>query len=243
MGVQEKQSQKGMGVQEKQSMVNGAIFDMDGLMYDTERLWDTFWPPVCERLGLNAPPADFYTNVRGLTGEALLRRVEEYYPGWNARRLIEETWQTAARVFSRPVPCKPGLFELLEWLRQHKVLCAVASSSPRAMVQRNLDNTDATPYFRVIIGGEDVHHSKPDPEAFLLAAQKLGVPIRDCLILEDSHNGVRAGHASGGKTVMVPDLMPVTQEMRSLYDACCQSLLEVRDRLQAGTLLEGELRQ
>ena len=217
-------------------MVSGVIFDMDGLMFDTERMWDTFWGPVCDRLGLAHPPAQFYSSGRGLAGESLLRHVQEYFPGQDVQRLIDLTWQQAAEAFTRPVPCKPGLFELLGWLREHHIPCAVASSTLRAMVQRNLDNTGVTPYITAVIGGEDVHRSKPDPEAFLLAAKALGVPITECLVLEDSHNGVRAGHASGAKTVMVPDLMPVTDEMRALYDDCCQSLLEVRDKLAAGAL-------
>ena len=217
-------------------MVHGVIFDMDGLMFDTERMWDTFWPPVCDRLGLPLPPPQFYASGRGLAGANLLRHVEEYFPGENAQRLIDETWQQAAAAFARPVPCKPGLFELLDWLKEHDIPCAVASSSPRAMVQRNLDNTGAAPYIRAVVGGEDVHRSKPDPEAFLLAAARLGVPIAECLVLEDSHNGVRAGRAAGAVTVMVPDLMPVTDEMRSLYTACCESLLQVRDLLAAGAL-------
>lgn len=217
-------------------MVNGVIFDMDGLMFDTERMWDTFWLPVCDRLGLPYPPESFYSTGRGLAGENMNRHIEKYFPGQDPQLLLDGAWQAAAEAFARPVPCKPGLFELLDWLKEHGIPCAVASSSPRAMVQRNLDNTGAAPYIAAVIGGEDVRRSKPDPEAFLLAAKALGVPIGECLVLEDSHNGVRAGHAAGAKTVMVPDLMPVTDEMRGLYTACCESLLDVRDLLAAGKL-------
>lgn len=217
-------------------MVRGVIFDMDGLMFDTERMWDTFWPPVCARLGLPEPPKHFYSGGRGLAGANLLRHVEEFFPGQDAQRLIDLTWQQAAEAFSRPVPCKPGLKELLQWLQTRGIPCAVASSSPIAMVRRNLENTGTARYIAAVTGGEEVTHSKPDPEIFLLAAGRLGVPIAECLILEDSHNGVRAGRAAGAKVIMVPDLMPVTDEMRRLYDFCCPDLFAVRDLLAAERL-------
>lgn len=90
-----------------------------------------------------------------------------------------------------------------------------------------------THYFKTLASGQQVTHSKPDPEIFLLAAQQLGVEPARCLVLEDSYNGVRAGAAGGFVTVMVPDLLPADDEMRSLYTAECKSLTEVLERLKA----------
>ena len=218
-------------------MVHGVIFDMDGLMFDTERLWDTFWAPACRDLGLQPPTdPDFFALGRGLAGADTLRHVEKYIPGCDAQRLVEEVWRVGEAALAAGVPCKPGLRELLDWLRAQGIPCAVASSSPREMVERNLQNTGVAPYFAAVVCGADVRRSKPDPQIFLLAAEKLGVPIADCLVLEDSHNGIRAGHASGAVTVMVPDLMPVTDEIRTLYTACCHDLGEVLALLKAGRL-------
>ena len=112
----------------------------------------------------------------------------------------------------------------------------MVSSSSETVIRRNLDNWGLGHYFRAIVAGEMVSRSKPDPASFLLGAEKLGIEPASCLVLEDSHNGVRAGAAGGFVTVMVPDLMPVTDEMRGLFTMECASLFEVLDKLKAGEL-------
>ena len=113
---------------------------------------------------------------------------------------------------------------------------AVASSSREAMIRHNLDVWGLTQDFTAIVSGQHVAHSKPDPEIFLLTAQKLGVEPSRCLVLEDSYNGVRAGAAGGFVTVMVPDLVPADDEMKRLYTMECASLEEVLEKLKAGEI-------
>ena len=194
-------------------MVKGVIFDMDGLMFDTERMWDTFWAPCLEKRGLPAPPPDFYTGCRGLAGENLKRHLKEYYPQIDPQKLLDDVWAYGARQLAAGVPCKPGLKELLAWLEQVGMPRIVASSSPR---------------------GIDVPRSKPDPAIFLEAARRLDLDPKDCLVLEDSFNGVRAGAAAGAVTIMVPDLAQPDEEIRRLYTHCCRDLLEVLDLLKTG---------
>ena len=95
--------------------VKGVIFDMDGLMFDTERIWDTFWVPCCRKLGLPDPPQAFYSGGRGLAGDGLRAHIAEFY-GSAAGELLEEVWRYGDEQFDRGVPCKPGLKELLEYL-------------------------------------------------------------------------------------------------------------------------------
>ena len=199
-------------------MVKGVIFDMDGLMFDTERLWDTLWEPACAALGLPLP-ADmekFRAGGRGLAGDNLRRHVDER--------------------FARGVPCKKGLKELLATLEDMGLPRIVASSSPRNMIEMNLQTTGTARYFLDVVSGTEVAHSKPAPDTFLVAAKKLHLDPHDCLVLEDSFNGVRAGRAAGCVTVMVPDLMQPTEEIAQLYDRKCEDLLEVRDLLIEGKL-------
>lgn len=218
-------------------MVKAVIFDMDGLMFDTERLWDTLWEPACKELGLPLPPdmAKFQAGGRGLAGDNLRRHVAQYIPG-DPQKVLDKVWQLANERFAQGVPCKPGLKELLSYLEDLGMPRIVASSSPRTMIELNLQTTGTARYFHDIVCGNEVKLCKPAPDIFLEAARRIKVDIHDCMVLEDSHNGIRAGHASGAETVMVPDLLPVTDEMRSLYDDCCKDLFEVKAKMEQGVL-------
>ena len=219
-------------------MIQGVIFDMDGLMFDTERLWDTLWEPTCQALGIPMPEdtAAFYAGGRGLAGEKLRAHIGRYFPQVDPQKMLDKIWQIGGERFAQGVPCKPGLKELLALLEERGIPRIVASSSPRSMIQQNLQTTGTARYFHDVVCGADVKNSKPAPDIFLEAARRLGLDIRNCLVLEDSFNGVRAGHAAGAVTVMVPDMAQPDAEIHSLYTRCCRDLLEVRDLLQAGAL-------
>ena len=218
-------------------MVKGVIFDMDGLMFDTERLWDKMWEPACKALRLPLPEdlAAFSASCRGLAGDNLRSQVAKYIPG-DPQRLLDKVWQMADERFAQGVPCKKGLKELLTALDDRGMPRIVASSSPRTMIEMNLQNTGTARYFHDVVSGTEVKHSKPAPDTFLLAAEKLHLDPKDSLVLEDSFNGVRAGRAAGCVTVMVPDMMQPTEEIMQLYDRKCEDLLEVRDLLVEGKL-------
>ena len=197
-------------------MINGVIFDMDGLMFDTERMWATFWEPALAALGLEYKEG-LAEAERGTAGETSRNIVRQFYgEDCDANAIIDSLHRVADEEFQKPVPKKPGLDELLAWLEANHIPMAVASSSRVHVIEGN--------------------HSKPDPEIFLLAAEKLGTDPAHTLVLEDSYNGVRAGAAGGFVTVMVPDLLPADDEMRGLYTMECTSLNEVLDKLKTGEL-------
>ena len=218
-------------------MIDGVIFDMDGTMFDTERMWATFWEPALAALGL--PYRDGLAEAaRGTAGVTTRNVVRQFYgPDCDAEAIVDSLHRVADEVFfSAPVPKKPGLDALLAWLKARHIPMAVASSSREAMIRHNLDVWGLTQDFTAIVSGQHVAHSKPDPEIFLLTAQKLDVEPARCLVLEDSYNGVRAGAAGGFVTVMVPDLVPANEEMRGLYTMECASLWEVLEKLKAGEI-------
>lgn len=219
-------------------MIEAVLFDMDGLMFDTERLWDTLWEPACQALGVPMPEdtESFYASGRGLAGQYLQEHVHKYFPQVDPQKMLDKIWQIGDERFAQGVPCKPGLKELLALLEERGLPRIVASSSPRNMIEQNLQTTGTARYFHDIVCGADVEHSKPAPDIFLEAARRLGLDIRDCLVLEDSYNGVRAGHAAGAVTIMVPDLAQPDEEIRQLYTRCCHDLYEVRDLLAADAL-------
>ena len=217
-------------------MIQGVIFDMDGLMFDTERLWDTLWEPTCRALGIPMPEdtETFFAEGRGLAGEKLRAHVQKYFPQVDPQRMLDKIWQIGTERFARGVPCKPGLRELLALLEERGIPRIVASSSPRGMIEMNLQTTGVARYFHDVVCGSDVPRSKPDPAIFLEAARRLDLDPKDCLVLEDSFNGVRAGAAAGAVTIMVPDLAQPDEEIRRLYTHCCRDLLEVLDLLKTG---------
>lgn len=217
-------------------MLQGVIFDMDGLLFDTERIWDTLWPECCRRLGLPLPPEEFYTGGRGMSGKVYADYVQRYFPQADAEEIVALFMQLGEERFARPVPVKKGARELLAYLREQRIPCAVASSSPHKLIEGNLKNAGMTGCFQAVVSGQDVTLTKPDPAIFLLTAERLGADIRHCLVLEDSLNGVRAGHAAGAVTVMVPDLIPPNDEVAKLFACCCKDLLEVRDLIARGRL-------
>ena len=218
-------------------MINGVIFDMDGTMFDTERMWATFWDPALKALGLPYKEG-LAEAARGTAGETTRNVVRSFYgPDCDADGIVESLHRVADEVFlSAPVPKKPGLDELLAWLDANHIPMAVASSSRVHVIEGNLNNWGLTHYFKALVSGQQVKHSKPDPEIFLLAAEKLDTDPAHTLVLEDSYNGVRAGAAGGFVTVMVPDLLPADDEMRGLYTMECTSLNEVLAKLKTGEL-------
>ena len=215
-------------------MIQGVIFDMDGLMFDTERMWATFWEPALAALGL--PYKEGLAEAeRGTAGETSRNIVRSFYgEECDANAIIDSLHRVADEAFQKPVPKKPGLDELLAWLDEQHIPMAVASSSRMASIRHHLDGWGLTHYFKVIVSGEQFSASKPNPEIFLRAAETLGTVPSRTLVLEDSYNGVRAGFNGRFITVMVPDMAPANDEMRRLYTAECRDLYEVLDGLQKG---------
>ena len=166
-------------------MINGVIFDMDGLMFDTERMWATFWEPALAALGL--PYKEGLSEAaRGTAGETLRNVVHQFYgQDCNAAAIVDSLHTVADKAFQKPVPKKPGLDELLAWLDEQHIPMAVASSSRMDVIQRNLDNWGMRHYFSVLASGQQVTRSKPDPEIFLLAAEKLGMVEVPCVCVDD----------------------------------------------------------
>ena len=180
-------------------MINGVIFDMDGLMFDTERMWATFWEPALAALGLEYKEG-LAEAERGTAGETSRNIVRQFYgEDCDANAIIDSLHRVADEEFQKPVPKKPGLDELLAWLDANHIPMAVASSSRVHVIEGNLNNWGLTHYFKALVSGQQVKHSKPDPEIFLLAAEKLAV------VLGTEGDGLADGTiAQCDHTVMIP---------------------------------------
>lgn len=217
-------------------MIDGAIFDMDGLMFDSECIWARQWAPALAAFGLEELPG-LAEAARGTTSESSYAVIRRFYgEGVDAVAIRREFDRLAAEAFLHGVPKKPGLDELLAYLSERGVPMAVASSSAEAVILNNLACAQVDGYFAHVVPGAQVARSKPEPDIFLEAARRMGTDPERTLVLEDSFAGVGAGAMGGFVTVMVPDLMQPTEEIRSLCTAVCASLYEVRDLLESGAL-------
>ena len=146
--------------------------------------------------------------------------------------LLTCSQRSQARMEREGVPMKPGVREILDFLRQRHIPTALATSTSRERTQRRMELTGLGGYFQAMITGDQVEHSKPDPEIYLLACQALGAAPEHTLAVEDSRNGILAASAAGMPTVMVPDMIAPTPELEALLWKRCSSLLELRDVLE-----------
>lgn len=195
-------------------MKQGAIFDMDGLLFDTERIFRDSWTETAKRFG-QIPQPDLPAAIAGTSGAGMREVILRYYPGTDPFAFQESCISHAADILKKGVPEKPGVREILESFRSKHIRSAVASSSSRKMIMNDLRSTGIDGYFDVIVSGEDVSRGKPAPDIFLLAAQRLGCAPQDCYVFEDGINGVRAGIAAGCVTIMIPDLFEPTEDIRA----------------------------
>ena len=216
-------------------MVQAVIFDMDGLMIDSERVWQAQWPSVLAKFGLTYKEGlkEACTASSGAVFEGIVRG---FYPDADCAGIREELWAAAGRALTLGVDKKPGLVELVDWLGENGVPWAIASASNEALIRQNMRTIGLDGRYDAIVAGEMVSRGKPFPDIFLLAARKLGVDPARSVVLEDSNPGIRAAAAGGFIPVMVPDLRQPEDDVRGLYARCCESLLEVRDLLAAGAL-------
>lgn len=216
-------------------MVDGVIFDMDGLMFDTEPVWTLAWTPTLAAVGLDFIP-ELADAVRGTSGKSMEAIIHRFLPDVDAAFVRETLFSTAHQMMEEGVPKKPGLDELLAFLSEQGVPLAVASSSSQELIALHLQNGGVREHFTHLVSGVGMSHPKPEPDIFLKAAEAIGVDPTRALVLEDSLSGVRAGVAGGFVTVMVPDMVEPDDYARTHATRICKSLLEVRDLLAAGEL-------
>ena len=205
------------------------IFDMDGVIFDTENLFLDCWRQIATTHGL-AGIDTVYHRVLGMNGAATRAVYREAY---GADFDYEGLSRAAMDIFNEQVatggmPMKPGVVELLTYLRDGGYRLGLASSTSSRRVISQLESRDLLKFFRVVIGGEMVQNSKPAPDIFLLACERIGVNPAAAYAIEDSYNGVRAAHAAGMRVIMVPDMVMPDDEMRSLATHIFPDLLAVR---------------
>jgi len=212
---------------EKPFLPAAVIFDMDGLMFDTENMTIPLWEIAGKPFGYNLT-REIVLRMVGISGEeARLTLLEEFGPDFpyeNIRdgfRLLVDK-----EIEKRGVPKKPGLMFLLDRLRSAKIPLGVATSTRSYRAVDMLDKAGILGYFTAITCGEEVTNGKPAPDIFLLAAKKLGQPPLSCVGFEDSTAGLRGLHAAGIRSVFIKDVLSPPEEVLATVWRRCNDLSE-----------------
>ena len=207
--------------------VKAVIFDMDGVLFDTEKLCMDSWVAVAKEAGIRDMEIFFPSCIgRNLTDTRALFR--EFYGDtydFEQFRRQASTW-FHDYVEQEGIPVKKGVGEILDFLRQSGYLIGLASSTSLRSVEDYLQRAGIRQYFQSLTTGDMVEHSKPQPDIYLIACERLGVKPEEAIAIEDSPNGIRAAHSAGMIPVMVPDLIAADQEMRDKSALICENLME-----------------
>ncbi|WP_157314532.1 HAD family phosphatase [Chitinibacter sp. GC72] len=208
-----------------------AIFDMDGLLLDTERMALTCWHDAARQLGHEIDEAIPLGMVGMHSSKTLAYLDEQLGADFPTQALRELTHEIYLQRSHDAIALRPGVIELFEWLEQHGIRKAVATSTRRSIAEHHLQLANLWPRIEFAVCGDEVQHPKPAPEIYLQAIARLGVEAAQCVVFEDSNFGVQAGHAAGCRVMMVPDLRPPLPAVQDLGITIVSSLHEARQLL------------
>lgn len=214
-------------------MIKAVIFDMDGLMIDSERVTFEGYQHVMKKMGLEIT-RDFYLTLLGKPIKGIYQRFYDAYGNdFPIEAVIKEVHQYMADLFeTEGVPLKPGLSQLLEYLKAHQYRTIVATSSNRDRVDKILARAGITAYFDDSICGDEVTKGKPDPEVFLKSCEKLEVTPDQAIVLEDSEAGILAASRAKIQVLCVPDMKYPEPEFAKLTTKIISTLDDVITFLQ-----------
>ena len=209
------------------------VFDMDGVIFDTERLVIEFWKEVAKKHNI---PNIEHTCIQCLgtnrvrTREIFLENYGADFPYDPYRAEVTELFNT--HYMGVPLPTKPGIRELLNYLQEQDIKVGLASSTAQHLVRDEIGTAGLLPYFQTLVCGDMVEHSKPAPDIFLKACEILNADPTKSIAIEDSFNGIRSAHCAGMTPIMVPDQVQPTDEIRTLAFHVMPSLLDVLNWLK-----------
>ena len=199
--------------------IQAVIFDMDGVIFDSERAVYMGWRDIAEKYGFDDLDTIYMKCIGCIEPVTKSLFLDFYGPDFPYDEYrAEQSKAYHEKYDGGRLPLKRGIKELLVYLKEKGIPAAVASSTRTAVVEQQIKDAGLAPYFDVILGGESIERSKPAPDIFLKAAELLGAEPQSTFVIEDSYNGIRAAHAGGMIPVMVPDMMEPDDEMREKSD-------------------------
>lgn len=210
-------------------MIKAVIFDMDGVIFDTEALCLKCWKEVGEKHQIpfiDSVALECIGTTTAKTEEILREHYGSDFDYETYRQELSERFLN--HINEEGMPMKPGIYDLLAYLEEHGVKIGLASSTQKERVEAELDMAGILKYFDVVVGGDMVKKSKPEPDIFLECAKQLGVNPEDTYVIEDSYNGIRSASRATMHPIMVPDLLEPTEEMQQLATEILHDLQEVK---------------
>lgn len=209
-------------------MIKAVIFDMDGVLFDTERIMKEGWMKAAKEMDFILTEEQL-AQMRGSTRDRSAALFEKWYQGkvdYDRGREIRSKYMDGY-IARHSVPLKKGLMELLNFLKEEHIPAAVATSTARKRASHLWDLAGITSYLSASVCGDEIKACKPDPEIFLKAARALHTDPSCCLIVEDSINGLKAARAAQGISCMIPDLTPYTPQLEPFCDYVGRDLEEL----------------
>jgi len=207
--------------------IQGALFDMDGLLLDTERLGMRAFQDVLLQFGMTEDRAEsLYLTLVGGTRAGTIQALSDAFPDHDGLDLHDRWRARLGELLNAGVPLRPTVRDVLSRLSDAGITMAVVTSTQRADAQHHLEKAGILPYFSRLIGGDDVTKGKPDPEPYRRGAAVLGVSPEQCVAFEDSDTGTAAAVAAGCQTWQIPDLRPAGREIPQLGQGIANTLLE-----------------
>jgi len=206
-------------------MVSGIIFDMDGVLIDSERQSNEGWLWAAGQLGVDMPMW-LIDSFKGAPAELCCKFFDDYYKGvidyWEAKEL--RTQHVYKIRETEDIPVKKGVKDIFEYIRNNGLKCAVATSTRRESAEKTLHEIGVWDYLDAVVYGDEVEHGKPEPDIFLRAAKAIGVNPSEAVVVEDSINGIKAGYAADMRVVHIPDTIAIDDDIRKLTYMVCDDL-------------------
>ena len=206
-------------------MVSGIIFDMDGVLIDSERQSNEGWLWAAGQLGVDMPMW-LIDSFKGAPAELCCKFFDDYYKGvidyWEAKEL--RTQHVYKIRETEGIPVKKGVKDIFEYIRNSGLKCAVATSTRRESAEKTLHEIGVWDYLDAVVYGDEVEHGKPEPDIFLRAAKAIGISPSEAVVVEDSINGIKAGYAADMRVVHIPDTIAIDDDIRKLTYMVCADL-------------------
>ena len=208
--------------------MKAVVFDMDGVLFDTERLCMTSWLEVAKEKGISDMETFFPTCIgrnHKDTLELFKNHYGEHYSYDDFRTTTSEWFWN--HIKEKGLPIKPGVYKLLTYLKNDNFKIGLASSTKYSSVIKHLKEAKIIDFFDIIVTGDMIESSKPQPDIYLLACKKLGISPNEAYAIEDSPNGIRAAFSAQMKPIMVPDIILPDEEMKEKSILICEDLFSV----------------